>query len=162
IYHEELLGIRNFSYRIKKQSQGYYLVLNFEMDSSRVKELEKQMNIMRDLLRYLIIKIPSDYEIKSLTEFDKELEAVYAERKKKREEKQQSTVRKPAPRAKVVKVEKKEEVTKPAKTVAPVEKPSEKVEEKPMEEPTKAQKQASLDDVDEKLKSIIDDPDISL
>ena len=176
VYFEDLWGLRDLRYMIKKQDKGIYVVLNFTADPLRVKEMEKHLNINQAVLRYLMLKISEHYKAKTIAEYD----AAAAEEDKAKEEKQQAAqkeeekrvskpVRKEAPapaRKKEEKTEKKtEEVeeekkvkkVKPAKTEA---EEAEEAEEK--EKKAKKSSKTTLEEVDQKLKSLIDDPDIKL
>jgi len=172
IYHEDIWGVRDLAYVIRKQERGYYAVFNFEMDPLKLHELNQPLTLQNEVLRYLVTKTAHNYELKSLEEYEEEAKKEEDELEKKKQEKEAA---KDAPR-KVVKKEvkkeapKKEEPKKEVKKEAPkkeekAEEVEETVEEEAPKEVTKEDaKEAAkkLDEVDEKLKSIIDDPDISL
>ncbi len=69
---EDFWGLREFSYTIKKEDSGYYWVVNFNMDSRTLKTIEKPLNLNQDILRYLTIKTPADYQLKSLDAYKDE------------------------------------------------------------------------------------------
>ena len=50
------LGRKKFAYPIKKQTQGYYLLCNFNADAQKRTELEQTLRANPALLRYLIIR----------------------------------------------------------------------------------------------------------
>ena len=50
-------GLRAFSYKIKKKSKGYYVLLYIDAPSAAVQEMERQMKIDEDFLRFLTLKI---------------------------------------------------------------------------------------------------------
>ncbi|MFH1903843.1 MAG: 30S ribosomal protein S6 [Candidatus Omnitrophota bacterium] len=50
------LGRKKFAYPIKKQTQGYYLLCNFNADAQKRTELEQTLRGNPALLRYLIIR----------------------------------------------------------------------------------------------------------
>lgn len=174
IYHEDIWGLREFAYKIKKYNEGFYIVLNFKAEGSKILELEKEFNLNQKVIRYLMIKTPKQYELKTLEEYQEEAKKAKAEAEESKKEKEKSRTKpkakkqvaepelKKIPKEEIaveeVKVEKikEKEVKKTKKEEAPVEeakKPEEKVESKG---------EANLSDLDEKLKSIINDPDISL
>lgn len=160
IFHKDIWGLRNLAYKIKKQSEGYYVVLNFTLPPTKISELEKSLTIDPAVIRFLITKIPLNYEVKTLAEYEtiaKEEEKKEQEAKKEQEEAKKQQVKK-FKTAKVVKEEPKK---------APVKKVEEAVEPEPKEAEVKkpAKKAAAkdkLEELDQKLKNIIDDPDISL
>jgi small subunit ribosomal protein S6 len=53
----EYWGLRNLSYRIKKNRKGHYLHLNLTAPSAAVTELERTQRIHEDVLRYLTVKV---------------------------------------------------------------------------------------------------------
>lgn len=186
IFHEDIWGLRELAYMIKHQKQGYYVVFDFTADPVKVKEFEKQLNINPAIVRYLIQKTPKYHEIKTLAEYEEiaraeELKAKEEEKEKaekmesrsgrgrkferrEKPERPMETVKKEKPAEKSAKKPEKEEkpVKEEKKPVKKVKK-EEPVEEKVEEEKPKSKKQAAtLEDVDAKLKSIIDDPDITL
>ncbi len=54
---KEYWGLRNLSYRIKKNRKGHYVLLNIEAPAAAVAEMERQMRINEDVLRYLTTRI---------------------------------------------------------------------------------------------------------
>tara|TARA_B110000444_G_C18293514_1_gene346261 strand:+ start:28 stop:489 length:462 start_codon:yes stop_codon:yes gene_type:complete len=50
-------GLRTLAYKIKKNRKGHYLLFNYECPPEAVKELERQLRLNEDVLRYLTIKI---------------------------------------------------------------------------------------------------------
>ena len=50
-------GLRTLAYKIKKNRKGHYLLFNYECEPDVVKELERQLRLNEDILRYLTIKI---------------------------------------------------------------------------------------------------------
>ena len=152
IFYEDIWGMRDLSYRIKKHDRGYYAVFDFTADPSAIKELELTLNLEPEVLRHMFVKLPFTYEPKSY--------AVIVEEEK---------VEKPADKvgerrdvrpahARPADV-KKEEKAAVAEDKAPAEEVAEKVKEEKEEKPKK--KETTLEDVDAKLKSIIENPDIN-
>jgi len=50
-------GLRTLAYKIKKNRKGHYLLFNYECGPDAVIELERQLRLNEDVLRYLTIKI---------------------------------------------------------------------------------------------------------
>ena len=50
-------GLRSLAYRIKKNRKGHYVLLNVDSPASAIAEMERQMRINEDILRYLTIKL---------------------------------------------------------------------------------------------------------
>ncbi|HVA13633.1 MAG TPA: 30S ribosomal protein S6 [Stellaceae bacterium] len=53
----EYWGLRNLAYRIKKNRKGHYVLFNLEAPPAAVNELERNMRINEDVLRYLTIRV---------------------------------------------------------------------------------------------------------
>ena len=72
----EYWGLRNLSYRIKKNRKGHYSLLAIDAPAPAVKEVERQLSINEDVLRYLTVRVE---------ELDLELSPVLARRDRDRE-----------------------------------------------------------------------------
>jgi small subunit ribosomal protein S6 len=53
----EYWGLRGLAYRIKKNRKGHYVLLNINAPSNAVVELERQLKINEDVLRYITVKV---------------------------------------------------------------------------------------------------------
>ena len=53
----EYWGLRNLSYRIRKNRKGHYLHLNLRAPADAITELERQERLSDDVLRYLTVKV---------------------------------------------------------------------------------------------------------
>jgi small subunit ribosomal protein S6 len=53
----EYWGLRNLSYRIRKNRKGHYLHLNIRAPADAITELERQERLSDDVLRYLTVKV---------------------------------------------------------------------------------------------------------
>lgn len=56
ILDEDLWGKRHLAYKIDGHEEGYYVLYNVELPQDEVKELEEEMRLKGDILRYIIIK----------------------------------------------------------------------------------------------------------
>jgi len=54
---KEYWGLRNLTYRIKKNRKGHYTLLNIDGPSSAVLEMERNMRINEDVIRYLTVRV---------------------------------------------------------------------------------------------------------
>ena len=52
----ELWGLRNLAYKIEKNKKGNYVVLKISGDGQAIHELERNMRIDENIIRYLSIK----------------------------------------------------------------------------------------------------------
>lgn len=163
IYHEDIWGNQELAYTIRKNDNGFYAVLNFHLAPAHLKEMEKALNINPVVLRFLVVKTPSSYKVVTFKEYS-EIRAKEAlekeEAKKAKEEAREKNVSKPAPRPAPAA---RRPATPAPKVEAPVAKkaPVEVAAEEPEKAP-KVVKKPNLEEADKRLKSIIDDPDITL
>jgi small subunit ribosomal protein S6 len=72
----EYWGLRNLAYRIKKNRKGHYSLLAIDAPAEAVKEMERQLSINEDVLRYLTVRVD---------ELDLELSPILARRDRDRE-----------------------------------------------------------------------------
>ena len=72
----EYWGLRNLTYRINKNRKGHYSLLAIDAPPAAVKEMERQLSINEDVLRYLTVRVE---------ELDLELSPVLARRDRDRE-----------------------------------------------------------------------------
>lgn len=68
IIDEDNWGKRDFAYKIKGNVSGYYIVMNFEGEGVGTAELHKELRLQTGLMRYLLIKVPEDYQITRFTQ----------------------------------------------------------------------------------------------
>jgi small subunit ribosomal protein S6 len=73
----EYWGLRNLTYRIKKNRKGHYSLLAIEAPAAAVKEMERQLSLNEDVLRTLTIRVE---------EIDLELSPILARRDRERSE----------------------------------------------------------------------------
>ena len=57
IKNQEYWGLRNLAYKIRKNRKGHYTLFHIEAPSSTIEELERNMRLNEDILRYLTVKI---------------------------------------------------------------------------------------------------------
>lgn len=55
ILDSDFWGKRKFAYEINHENEGYYEVINFEVDPKQVPEVNNKLKYMTDLVRYLIV-----------------------------------------------------------------------------------------------------------
>jgi small subunit ribosomal protein S6 len=53
----EYWGVKSLGYRIKKNRKAHYSLLNIDAPSAAVLEMERQMRINEDILRFLTIRV---------------------------------------------------------------------------------------------------------
>ena len=57
IAKRENWGLRTMSYKIKKNRKGHYVLLNIDAPAPALHEMERQMRINEDILRYMTIRV---------------------------------------------------------------------------------------------------------
>ena len=72
----EYWGLRNLTYRIKKNRKGHYSLLALDAPPAAVKEMERQLSLNEDVLRTLTVRVD---------ELDLELSPILARRDRERE-----------------------------------------------------------------------------
>jgi len=85
----EYWGLRNLTYRIKKNRKGHYSLMAIDAPAPAVKEMERQLSINEDVLRYLTIRVE---------ELDLELSPVLARRDRDRSDRPERPERGDRPR----------------------------------------------------------------
>lgn len=53
---EDLWGLRDLSYPIKKQSKGFFAHFELSTDPSQTKGLDKILKTQEDIIRYLLVR----------------------------------------------------------------------------------------------------------
>lgn len=49
-------GKRHLAYEVKHQSEGYYVVVDFQADPAQIKELDRVIKIHEEIIRHIIVK----------------------------------------------------------------------------------------------------------
>lgn len=49
-------GKRRLAYAVKKFTDGFYVLINFESDPAQIKEIDRVMKINDEILKHLIVK----------------------------------------------------------------------------------------------------------
>ena len=62
------MGIRKLAYEIDKQKRGYYFVSYFTTNPDSITEIERQLRINENILRFMTIKYDSKREVKAWEE----------------------------------------------------------------------------------------------
>jgi small subunit ribosomal protein S6 len=55
----ESWGLRNLAYKIEKNKKGHYMVLKIDGNGDAIQELERNMRIDENIIRYLSLKTES-------------------------------------------------------------------------------------------------------
>lgn len=53
----EYWGLRNLAYRVKKNRKGHYTLLNLDAPPAAILEMERNMRINEDVIRFLTIRV---------------------------------------------------------------------------------------------------------
>jgi small subunit ribosomal protein S6 len=53
----EYWGLKGLSYRIRKNRKAHYTLLNIEAPAAAVAEMERQMRINEDILRFMTVRV---------------------------------------------------------------------------------------------------------
>jgi len=58
----EYCGLRTLTYPIKKNNKGHYVLMNLAIGGEHIKEIERQMSLNEDLLRFLTVRVDTHQE----------------------------------------------------------------------------------------------------
>lgn len=53
----EFWGVRNLAYKIKKNRKGHYVLMNIDAPSDAMLEMERNMRLHEDVVRYLTVRV---------------------------------------------------------------------------------------------------------
>ncbi len=53
----EYWGLRNLTYRVKKNRKGHYSLLAIDAPAPAVKEMERQLSINEDVIRFMTVRV---------------------------------------------------------------------------------------------------------
>ncbi len=114
-------GRRGLAYTIGGFKEGNFIVYYYEMQPSKVEEIDTQLRIQKNVLRHMFVKPPKHYQIVQYSatyeQWLKDRESVTEKRAREKEEKLKEVVARKAKRtAKMVEEKKKEQ--KPAATMS--------------------------------------------
>ena len=56
------LGLKSLTYRINKNRKAYYTLMDLDAPAAALKEMERQMGMSEDVLRFLTIKVEEHEE----------------------------------------------------------------------------------------------------
>lgn len=56
IHKTEFWGLRNFAYRINKSRRGHYILIEMDAPAAALHEMERQMRLHEDVVRYLSMR----------------------------------------------------------------------------------------------------------
>ncbi|MEE9290278.1 MAG: 30S ribosomal protein S6 [Alphaproteobacteria bacterium] len=54
---KEYWGLRNLAYRIKKNRKGHYALLNIDAPPAAITEMERNMRLNEDVLRFMTVRV---------------------------------------------------------------------------------------------------------
>jgi small subunit ribosomal protein S6 len=57
VLKKEYWGLKGLTYRINKNRKGHYVLLNIEAPAGAIAELERNMRLNEDVLRYLSVRV---------------------------------------------------------------------------------------------------------
>jgi small subunit ribosomal protein S6 len=61
-------GRRGLAFPVNGSRDGTYLILYYELSPEKLKDIDRQLKIVKGVLKYLIVKPPKNYEIVSYAE----------------------------------------------------------------------------------------------
>ena len=67
------IGMRDLAYEVQKQKRGYYTITYFKSPTSAIKEIERNLRINENVIRFITIKYEKKKEI---AEWEKSIKSV--------------------------------------------------------------------------------------
>ncbi len=52
----DVWGKRHLAYKIDNHEEGYYIVYDLELDPSKVKEMNEEIKLFNDIIRFILIR----------------------------------------------------------------------------------------------------------
>ncbi len=97
--NKDVWGRRGLAYTIEGYDEGNFIIYHYELDPSKIAEIEQSLRIMKGVLRYLVVKPPKNYEVVNYSaEFENwkknEQEREQAKKQRREEELKQKMLRK--------------------------------------------------------------------
>lgn len=116
-------GSRGLAYKIGGYDQGSFVIYYYEMDPSKLKEVNVALHIVPNLLRHLVVKPPKNYQVRKYSEQYKTwLKERETEDDKRSRETEEALKKKVADRAKRQAKRAEEQKKETETSAAPVEK----------------------------------------
>ncbi len=56
IENEDVWGDKKMAYKINKSETGYYILYKLDLDWTKIKDISKELNLDRNLMRYMFVK----------------------------------------------------------------------------------------------------------
>lgn len=57
IINEDVWGDKKLAYKINKQDRAHYVLYTLELDGTKITEISKEINLNRDIWRYMFVKL---------------------------------------------------------------------------------------------------------
>jgi small subunit ribosomal protein S6 len=73
------MGMKKLAYPVEKQLRGYYTVLYYKVNGASITEIERNLKINEDIIKFLTIKYGTK---KELVQFDKQIASIDKNAKK--------------------------------------------------------------------------------
>lgn len=67
------MGMKKLAYPVEKQLRGYYTVLYYKVNGASITEIERNLKINEDIIKFLTIKYGTK---KELVQFDKQIASI--------------------------------------------------------------------------------------
>ena len=65
VIFKDVWGQRGLAYPIKGSTEGSFIIYYIELMPDKIKELDRNLRIVKGMLRHLVVKPPEDYKIES-------------------------------------------------------------------------------------------------
>lgn len=90
---DEFWWKRKIAYEIKHNNEGYYNVLNFNLDRKNIDDFESYLNLNSDVIRFLIVKVDENYKPFTKLELEENEKVRFKEKQEKKWKKRKPFVK---------------------------------------------------------------------
>ncbi len=62
IFYRDDWGVKTLAYRVKKHLEGRYILLRFAATNEFLRECERHLKIMDEVIKFITVRLPDDYD----------------------------------------------------------------------------------------------------
>ncbi len=56
VLEQKVIGLKRLAYEVRKQTTGYFCIINFESESTFISELERIYRITEEILKFIVVR----------------------------------------------------------------------------------------------------------
>ena len=66
IVDQEIWGLKDLAYPIKKSNKGFYIFLQIDIDAKKLRDINKSLNLNENIIRHLAVKVKKHEKLPSI------------------------------------------------------------------------------------------------